>query len=74
MIENIIVAGSIEKKDKHKVLKKVSIKVDFLKVLFHLGKDLKVIDNRKYLILQEYLQEIGKMVGGWIKSVSSVRY
>jgi hypothetical protein len=74
MIEEIIVAGSVAKKAKLQVLKKVSIKVDFLKVLFRLGKDLKVIDNKKYLILQEYLQEIGKMIGGWIRSISSVKY
>lgn len=32
-------------------------------------KELKVLDNKKYEALSEPLNEIGKMLGGWIRNV-----
>ena len=40
-----------------------------LKVLIRLAHDTRTIDQPQYLELQAILQEIGKMVGGWIKFV-----
>ncbi len=40
-----------------------------IKVLFRLAKDTRAIDSKQYLEIQTVIQEIGKMVGGWIKSV-----
>jgi len=34
-----------------------------------LGQDLKAVPASKYLSLEEKLQEIGRMLGGWIKSL-----
>jgi len=31
-------------------------------------KEVKTIDNKKYATLQELVDEIGRMLGGWIKS------
>lgn len=72
LLEAIILASSLSKEEKLPVLKRASLKLDVLKVLFRLGKDLKVLDNKKYLILESFLQEIGKMLGGWIKTTSGV--
>lgn len=69
LLELIINAGNLSKKEKLPVLKQASLKTDVLKVLFRLLRDLKIIDNKKYLLLEEFLQEIGKMLGGWIKSI-----
>lgn len=69
LLESTINAGNLPKDKKLPVLKEASLKVDLLKVLFRLLRELKVIDNKKYLVLEEYLQEIGKMLGGWIKSL-----
>lgn len=69
MIEEIITASSLTKYEKLPILKKVSTQVDLLKVLLRLAKELKIIDLKKYITLEEYLQEIGKMLGGWIKSL-----
>ena len=44
------------------------IKIDVLRVLIRLAKEIKALDNKKYLISQECLDEIGRMLGGWIKS------
>ncbi|MBS0649216.1 MAG: diversity-generating retroelement protein Avd [Verrucomicrobia bacterium] len=47
----------------------ISNKLDLLKVLMRLAKDTRTIDSQQYLAVQVIIQEIGKMVGGWIKSV-----
>ncbi|MCM8782686.1 MAG: diversity-generating retroelement protein Avd [Candidatus Omnitrophica bacterium] len=68
LLEGIILASSLPKEEKLPILKKASLKLDVIKVIFRLGKDLKVFDNKKYLVLESFLQEIGKMLGGWIKT------
>ncbi len=50
------------------ILKRISIKLDLLKVLLRLGKDSQAITDKKYINLQALLQEIGKMLGGWIRA------
>ncbi len=70
ILEAVILASSLSKQEKLPVLKTASAKIDVLRVLFELGKDLKIIENKKYQILEKSLQEIGRMFGGWIKSTS----
>ena len=55
--------------DKSKQLISASEYIDQLKVLFRLCYEIKAIDRAKYIIFEEKLQEIGRMTGGWIKSV-----
>jgi len=45
--------------------------VDFLKILFRLCYELKIINQKKYLLMEEKSQEIGRMLGGWIKSLKT---
>jgi len=54
--------------DKVEVLEKISIKLDLVKVLLRLGKDSQAIENNNYLKLESTLSEIGRMLGGWIRS------
>lgn len=54
--------------NKTAILQQISIKLDLLKVLLRLTKDSQAITNKTYLGLQSVLQEIGKMLGGWIRS------
>lgn len=49
-------------------LVQMSIKLELLKVLLRLAKDTQAIQNSHYIALQTQLQEIGKMLGGWIRS------
>ena len=56
------------KAEKLPILEKASVKLNFLRVFFRLMKEIKTIDNKKYAILQELADEIGRMLGGWIKS------
>ncbi len=71
LLEAIIQASQTSKTDKLPILQKASIKLDQMKVFVRLYKDLKILDSKKYLSLESNLQEIGKMLGGWIKSTST---
>jgi hypothetical protein len=39
-----------------------------LKILLRLSKDNQCLREKDYLSLQDHLQEIGKMLGGWIRA------
>ena len=49
-------------------LSQISIKLDLIKVLLRLAKDTRAVSNKNYLELQAILQEIGKMLGGWLRA------
>jgi len=68
ILENILLASQIYKTEKLPILEKVSLKLNFLRVFFRLMKEVKTIDGKKYITLQELVDEIGRMLGGWIKS------
>ena len=48
----------------------LDIELSVLKRQVRLAKDLRFIDLKKYQIWIEKLVEMGKMIGGWIKSVN----
>ncbi len=54
--------------NKTDTLYKISNKIDLLKILLRLARDTLALTNKNYLELQEVLQEIGKMLGGWIRA------
>jgi len=58
--------GPAAKKDK---LSEVSINLDILKILIRLSFDVKAIDLKSYIRLEEPLQKVGRMLGGWIRSL-----
>ncbi len=71
LLELISQASFTDQSHKIDNLLNASIKLDFLKVLFRLAFDLKIIDQKKYILLEEKLQEMGRMLGGWIKSLKT---
>jgi hypothetical protein len=68
ILEGILFASQMSKAEKLPVLEKTSMRLNFLRVFIRLMKDVKAIDNRKYLSIEVSLDEIGRMLGGWIKS------
>jgi hypothetical protein len=50
-------------------LLRIASSVDMLRVFLRLSFDVKAINQKRYIALQEALDEIGRMLGGWIKSV-----
>lgn len=71
ILESILLASQTPKDEKPPVLEKTSIKINFLRVFIRLMKETKVIviDNKKYAAPQELIDEIGRMLGGWIRSI-----
>ncbi|MFH1111774.1 MAG: diversity-generating retroelement protein Avd [Patescibacteria group bacterium] len=53
------------------LLEDLDAKVQILKTLIRLAHEIRALDDNKYLALQENLQEMGKMVGGWIRSLKT---
>lgn len=68
LLENILLASVKQKGEKVIILEKASPKLSILRVFVRLMKDTKVINNKKYTVLQEAIDEIGRMLGGWIRS------
>lgn len=69
ILELLIKAECAKKDWKQSIIEKASNKLGILKILVRLASDLKIIDQKQYLKLQEQLQEIGRMIGGWLKSL-----
>lgn len=69
LLESLIETGHRKGEERIRFLYILSNKLDLLKVFIRLAKDTRVIDDKQYLEIQTIIQEIGKMVGGWIKSV-----
>lgn len=71
LIELLMEAGYQEKFKKGVVLGQAAVKLDLIKLIVRLGQDLKAIPTNKYLSLEGKLQEIGRMLGGWLKSTKA---
>ena len=52
---------------------RIDVKLKILKVIIRLCFDIRAINQNKYIILQEKILEIGRMLGGWIKDTRSPR-
>ena len=69
IVELLFIASRLPKEQKLPYLNKASIKLDLLKFCPQIAWEIKAIDTKKYITLSEYLNEIGKMLGGWIKGL-----
>ncbi len=69
LIEQILFASQSNLKDKLPILQKASVQLNVLRVLVRLMKDVKAIDNKKYIAIESDMDEIGSQLGGWIRSI-----
>lgn len=65
--ENLIEARFT--KEKTDILQSTNIKLEKLRYLARLAKDLKLISLKKYEYLSREINQIGVFVGGWLKKV-----
>jgi len=71
IIEFVLAAAqNSEAKEKMADLKQASVKLDTFKLLVRLCKNCKCISNNAYLQMESQMQEIGRMLGGWMRSIS----
>ena len=68
-LRGILLASQLSKAEKMPHLERVSAKLNVLRIFLRLAKDTKLLDLKKCLLLQEIVDEIGRMLGGWMKSI-----
>jgi hypothetical protein len=69
-MELLYVASFLPKEQKSPYLQEAVGKLDMLKFFLQLGWEIKVLDNSKYVALSEPLDEVGRMLGGWLRQVT----
>jgi hypothetical protein len=69
VLEGLLQVGYVPLERRADLLTKVSAHVDMLRVFLRLAHDTKTIDQKKYIALQAITDEIGRMLGGWLKSL-----
>ena len=67
ILEDIIYTGQNPKDDRAAILRKLSVKIDLLRVFIRLAYESRAIDPKKHAALQSIVDEIGRMLGGWLK-------
>lgn len=67
--EYVVMAANSSKERKLRLLEAANGKFDLLKVFLRVAREFKILDNKKYLSLEAKTQEIGRMLGGWIRSL-----
>lgn len=51
------------------IILQASDRVDLIKHLIRIAYEIRSIDLKAYLVLEKEVLEIGKMCGGWLKSI-----
>ncbi|OHB14498.1 MAG: hypothetical protein A2431_00020 [Candidatus Zambryskibacteria bacterium RIFOXYC1_FULL_39_10] len=69
VIELFTEAGYGRGSNKVMALDRASVKLNTLRLLIRLTKDTGSLDLKKYTALQTVIDEIGRMLGGWIRSM-----
>lgn len=69
---SISIDAALNQKDaKRPLLHQLRIKIETLKQLIRAMNELKMIENKAYIVLETQLQEISRMAAGWIKYVET---
>lgn len=70
LLEAFIEAYYLPKAKKKSVLHHINIRLEKIRYLIRLGFELKFYSSARYREWADRLHEIGRMTGGWIKSLS----
>ncbi len=68
VLEDLLSVGYMPTSERADFLTKTGIRLDRIRVLLRLSHDIKILNQKKYIAVQTQLDEIGRMLGGWIKS------
>jgi hypothetical protein len=61
--------GAAYSSDKQQAVDEAARKVNAVRYLLRLGKDLRLMSQASYAFASEQLEEIGRMAGGWRRSL-----
>lgn len=67
---SILQASHASRSEKRPLLQQASREIDAIKILLRLGYRIKTLTEKQYIATQRELNEIGKMLGGWLRSVT----
>ena len=65
IIKDIILANN--ERNKTEILKRISVRLDTLRILVRLAKDLKFLSIKHYENAAVKINEIGRLLSGWMK-------
>lgn len=68
-LELVLSGAYAQRQTKLPVLKHASDKIDLLKYLIRLAHETRSLNTKRYADLERESLEIGKMLGGWIRSL-----
>lgn len=68
MLELLFEASYADRNHKIQILEKTSAKLNLIRFFIRLMKETKTFDVKKYTNLQLIIDEIGRMIGGWLRS------
>jgi len=68
-LEFTLSATYLQRQIKIPILRRASDKTDLLKYLIRLAYETHSINIKRYIVLEREVVEIGKMLGGWIRSI-----
>ncbi len=69
LLKAVMLAEYAPRPAKAGLLRSASNSVNQLKVFLRLGEELRILDRRHALARQTEMQEIGKMIGGWLANM-----
>lgn len=71
VLELLYIASYQGAQEKLPTLQKALSGVDTLKFLLQIAWEIHVFDSKKYAVISEGLQEVGRQVGGWRKGLQT---
>jgi hypothetical protein len=70
ILELIFLALTADLGGKLQILKKISAKLNVLRIFIRLLKEIKIFDLKRYIIVQKEINDIGILLGSWIKNLT----
>ena len=72
-LESLYLASYAKPEQKFVHLEKATTRLDLAKFFLQVLWEIKALDTKKYTLISEKLNEIGKMLGGWMRQNSKAK-
>jgi hypothetical protein len=68
IMDELLMATQLSKNQKLEKLENADRRLNILRMLLRIAKEIRTLNNNHYISLQIIVDEIGRMLGGWIKA------
>ena len=69
--DNLTAAGKVQAHDKLQLLRDADVQLEQIRVWIRFCRDLKLITINQYEHVSRMISEVGRLLGGWIKKLST---